>query len=143
MTVLPKLEARAESKATLVLPLADVPLLALNRPLSITACFALASYATLVTGTALACAVWLPAFEVPPGTASYRPMVQSTLCLLIVAATTLLGIAFAVAALASNPRRPVVWVVSACLTVASLAPFPVATRFSQWVFVTQGLELAP
>ena len=58
-----------------------------KRPTSITLRFALASYAVVVTGTTLACAVWLPAFEVPSGTPSYQPMGQTFNCFVIGAAT--------------------------------------------------------
>ena len=115
----------------------------LEPPVSITVCFALASYAVVVTGTALACAIWLPAFEVPAGTPSYRPMGQTANCFFVGAGTTLLGLGFAVAVAASNPRRTLVWILSICLAVLSLAPLPVAWRFSKWVLATQGLELSP
>lgn len=114
----------------------------MKRPISTSLCFALASYAVLVTGTSLACAIWLPAFEVPAGTKSYRPMNQSLLCLSVCAATTLLTIGFAIATAASNPRRPLAWVLALILVAISIAPLPITTSFSKWVFETKGLELA-
>jgi hypothetical protein len=117
--------------------------LPMKRPISMTLCFAVASYAVLVTGTALACAVWLPAFELPAGTPSFRPMGETVRWVLIGAGTTALSLGFAIATAASNPRRVWVWVLAVCLTVLSLAPIPVSRRFLDWVLVTHGLELAP
>jgi hypothetical protein len=110
-------------------------------PMSFTICLAVACYAILVTGTAIACAIWLPAFTVPPSTEGYRPMGQALYSGVIGGGTTLLGLAFAVATVLSNPRRPLAWVLAVALGVLSLAPGPVSTRFMHWVIKTQGLTL--
>ena len=52
-----------------------------------------ASYAVTITGTALACAIWLPVFTIPPGTPSYRPMGLALLCFVIGAVSTVLAAA--------------------------------------------------
>ncbi len=96
-----------------------------------------------MTGTALACAIWLHVFTVPPGTPSYRPMGASLYTGMIGGLSTLLAATLAVACIVSNWRRVVVWLVGVPLLVVSLAPLPTARRFTDWALKTQGVEMAP
>ena len=105
-------------------------------------CFAIASYAVTVTGTALSCAVWLHIFTVPPGTPSYRPMGASLLTVVVAGLSTLLAGTLAVACIVTNWRKVIVWVVGIPLLVVSLAPMPIAQRFVEWALKTQGVEMA-
>ena len=106
-------------------------------------CFAIASYAVTATGTALSCAVWLHVFTVPPRTLSYRPMGASGWTLIIGGLSTILAASLALACIASNRRRLIVWLVGVPLLAASLLPLPTARRFMNWALRTQGLEMAP
>jgi hypothetical protein len=69
-------------------------------------------------------------------------MGASLITLMIAGLSTLLAATLAVACIASNWRRLIVWLVGIPLLVASFLPLPTARRFIDWALRTQGVEMA-
>jgi len=101
--------------------------------------FFLATYATSITGSVLACFFWLELVPLARGT-EVRPMGAALYSMVVGLATTVVSFIFVFFGLALGDRHKWwLWVLTGVAVLVAAAPLPITWYFFHWLMDARGL----